>query len=151
MQMMAPRLALLAGCAALLGLAACSGQDADGRPQAKSGETVGTVSFAADIQPLFDTQCVQCHALELPQAGLVLEEGMALPMLAEAAGEQSAMPRVTPGSPERSYLLHKLKGTHLEQGGSGLGMPLTEGAFTPLREQDIALIETWIREGANDN
>ncbi len=48
-----------------------------------------------------------------------------------------------PGNPEKSYLLHKLRGTHLEAGGKGERMPW---GIEPLREDQIALIATWIKD-----
>lgn len=128
----------------LAGLSACDNQSSEGSSASRSDG----ISFAAQIQPILNATCVQCHAQELPQAGLVLEEGEAFAMLVEAPSGQSSMLLVKPGAPEESYLVHKLKNTHAESGGFGLGMPLTEGVFTPLPAENIALIESWIRDGA---
>ncbi len=54
------------------------------------------------------------------------------------------MARVEPGSPEDSYLWHKINGTHESVGGTGGQMPLNE---TPLDTATLTVIETWIREG----
>ena len=87
----------------------------------------------------------------MPQAGLVLEDGESFAMLVGVQSTESALLLVKPGAPEESYLLRKLKGTHLKAGGSGLGMPLTEGSYTPLAPETIALIEGWIQTGAKAN
>lgn len=109
------------------------------------------VRFSRDVQPILDANCVQCHALEVPQAQLVLEEGESYEMLVGQPSTQSPLMRVKPGAPEESYLLLKLRGMHLEAGGTGLGMPLTEGNFAPLPEQPLATIEGWIGAGAKEN
>jgi hypothetical protein len=55
---------------------------------------------------------------------------------------------VTPGAPEKSYLLSKLLGTQSQVGGSGSQMPY--GA-SPLQQAQINLIQQWISQGAPDN
>ena len=56
--------------------------------------------------------------------------------------------RVEKGDPERSYLVNKLEGTHLEVGGDGHRMPLGQNAW-PQAEVDVVI--RWIRSGARDN
>ncbi len=108
-------------------------------------------SLALDVQPIFDSYCVQCHMLEAPQGDLVLEEGEAHGQLVGVKSTQSAWLRVSPGAPQESYLLNKLRGSHAVAGGFGSGMPLSEGFHRPLPERDIQRIEAWIRGGADDN
>ncbi len=55
---------------------------------------------------------------------------------------------VVPGFPEESYFVDKLKGTHLETGGTGVRMPQYAAA---LDEGDVARIEEWIADGALRN
>ena len=124
-------LALSAGCGTERGASTENGNSADG--------------FRENVQAVFDAHCVQCHAAELPQAGLVLEDGESYDMLVGVKSLQTPMLRVAPGDPQASYLIHKLKATHLAVGGSGLGMPLTEGNHTPLGAEVIARIEDWVR------
>ena len=108
----------------------------------------GRISFSGDVQPILDAHCLQCHAKEMPQADLVLEDGQAIAMLVGAKSGQAPMLRVAPGDPGASYLVHKLKGTHLDVGGAGMGMPLTEGRYTALDARSITTVEQWIRDGA---
>ena len=61
------------------------------------------------------------------------------------AAEAPKLVRVVPGKPDDSYLVMKLEGTHIEQGGNGAQMPF--GA-PPLPREDIARIRQWIAEGA---
>lgn len=109
------------------------------------------VRLSREVQPILDANCVQCHALEIRQAELVLEEGVSYEMLVGQPSTQSPLMRVKPGVPEESYLLLKLKGVHQDAGGLGLGMPLTEGVYVPLSENALATIEAWIGAGAPDN
>jgi mono/diheme cytochrome c family protein len=108
-------------------------------------------SLSRDIQPIFDSYCVQCHMLKGAQAGLVLEEGEAYGRLVGTPSSESKLFRVEAGSPSNSYLIRKLQGTHLQVGGSGMGMPLVEGLYRPLDKQQIELIRRWIELGAKDN
>lgn len=106
------------------------------------------VSFAEQVQPVFNEQCL-CH-MESPSGTkvapfLTLNEGQSLGELVGVASmEAPALARVEPGIPEESYLWHKIRGTHLDVGGSGESMPPTG----PLEETTIQLIEDWIAQGA---
>lgn len=106
------------------------------------------IPYAQQIQPIFDTNCVQCHVREAPQAGLNLEDGASYAMLVGMKSAEAPMDRVKPGDPDHSYLMHKLLGTHAKVGGTGLGMPLTEGVYTPIDAKDIETIKQWIIAGA---
>jgi hypothetical protein len=58
---------------------------------------------------------------------------------------ESPLARVKPKSPDDSYLIRKVEGTHLKAGGTGGRMPLGGPA---LDEASIAVIRTWILAGA---
>jgi hypothetical protein len=116
----------------------------------ESGETgTGPVdSHDEDILPYWTYNCVvYCHGngAEGPAGGLNLEYDAAYDSLVGVPATQVDMLLVAPGSPEDSYLWHKLRGTHLEVGGSGEQMPL--GAV-PLDAEAMTRIETWIMIGA---
>jgi mono/diheme cytochrome c family protein len=125
-------------------LSSC-GQGAQDKTQA-AGKS--ELSFARDVQPLFDTNCVQCHLKEAPQGGLNLEDGSSHAMLVGVRSSEGPLNRVTAGAPEKSYLMNKLEGTHLSVGGQGAGMPLVEGMYHPLSPKDIEVIRSWIADGA---
>ncbi len=116
-------------------------------PAASALPPLRQISFKADVQPLFDNYCVACHQTGAAQQGLVLEEGLGRQRIVGIASSQAAMPLVTAGDPQKSYLLDKLNGTHLARGGNGTAMP-PEGR---LEAAAIALIEGWIAQGAIDN
>jgi hypothetical protein len=121
-------------------------QDDDdaGRP----GGSSDLVSFSAQIQPIFNSRCVACHsdAGAFRDFELRLGEGQAHASLVNQPSElRDDMPRVTPGDPERSFLFEKI----VEQVPSeGARMPM---GGSPLLAEDIALIESWIEQGALDN
>ncbi|MEZ4388155.1 MAG: hypothetical protein R3D98_11365 [Candidatus Krumholzibacteriia bacterium] len=102
-----------------------------------------TVSFATDIQPVFDARCVDCHGLG-GFAGLDLRPGLSLPDLVGITATESALVRVAPGDPDNSWLYLKIAG----QQNVGDRMPL---GGDPLPADTIGLVRTWIAEGALDN
>jgi hypothetical protein len=98
------------------------------------GESAG-VSFAADVQPIFDTKCVVCHPTSYEY--LDLRPGRSyLDLVRVSSALQPAFERVLPGRPELSFLL-----THVPD-------PSREGL---LSADDERVIATWIAEGARDN
>ena len=105
-------------------------------------ETDGApVDYESEIQPIFNVHCYSCHLRGAEPGGLALEPGVSYDELVNVPSEQSELLRVAPGDPEASYLLHKLRGTQVEVGGSGNAMP--QGGGT-LSDEAIALIEAWI-------
>ena len=105
------------------------------------------VSFNRDIQPIFTANCVVCHQVAGP-AQLTLEPGVAYANLVGKSSTESKMPRVAPGAPQGSYLVHKLTGTQSKAGGSGAQMPYNG---SPLASPQMTLITQWIQEGAPNN
>jgi hypothetical protein len=104
-------------------------------------------SFALDIQPVFDASCVSCHNFTTFAGGLDLSPGVAHKNLVNAQSGQSTRKRVSPGSPDNSYLVNKLLGNQSTVGGTGGRMP--PGA--PLPDATITLVRQWISQGALDN
>ena len=107
------------------------------------------VSFKNDVQPILNSQCVFCHVTGAENAGLNLGRRDSHASLMSASTE-APIPRVTPGDPAKSYLIHKLKGTQLEVGGNGNAMPMYDPP-KPFPAEQLELIERWIREGAQKN
>ncbi|MCK9989784.1 MAG: hypothetical protein WA112_08990 [Rugosibacter sp.] len=106
------------------------------------------VSYKKMIQPIFNAHCVYCHISGAMQGELTLEPGLSPRSLIAVKSSESPLMRIAPGKPEDSYLVHKLEGTHLEVGGSGVSMPFSA---SKLKEQDLALIRRWIASGAPNN
>ncbi len=111
------------------------------------------VSFAVDIQPILSRNCAtsNCHSGDNPPQGMSLDVGKAWAGLVNTpAIEAASFKRVQPGDPTKSYMVHKLRGTHTsaEVGGSGARMPKDAQA---LDNAVIQLIELWITQGAGNN
>jgi hypothetical protein len=131
----------LAGLASLLVVAVAAAGSAFGQ----DGQAEAPLSFEADIQPLLNQQCYACHLTGAASGELALEPGVAYQQLVEVPSSQSELLRVAPGDPEASYLVHKLRGTHLEVGGEGTRMP--QGG-AGVAEQLLDRVVRWIEAGA---
>lgn len=105
-------------------------------------------AFGKDILPLLQQNCVSCHITGEELGGLGLAPSLAYKQLVNTNSLQSDLLRVKPGAPDDSYLLHKLAGTHLDQGGTGTRMPQ---GFPPLSDAQVELISRWIAAGAPNN
>ena len=99
-----------------------------------SASVVTPVSYAADIQPLFDNSCSGCHG---GNGGLFLTSYADLMERISNNG-----PVVIAGDGANSLLVKKLKGT------AGSRMPVGGPFFS---DALIASIETWIDQGAHNN
>ena len=128
-------LAVLIGCAT------------DDFPTAPPGNGGGnSVSFSAEIQPIFTNNCATspgCHLGVLGASGLDLKAGTSYMSLVNMMSQFVTDTLVVPGSAARSYLVAKLEGTQ----SFGSPMPLG-GTLSPT---DIQKIKDWIDDGAQDN
>ncbi len=90
------------------------------------------VSFANDIQPIFNTNCVACHpAVNQPD----LTEGNSYTFLTVT---DPAL--VVPFDADGSELYQRL-----------IGVPSVMPPGGPLSNEDISLVEAWINQGALNN
>jgi mono/diheme cytochrome c family protein len=94
-----------------------------------------SVQFIRDLAEVVVANCIECHGGRQPSARLNLTTFAGLLQ----GGNSGAL--LTPGMPERSLIVQKLRGT----APNGARMPLQR---PPLPEDIIARFETWIREGA---
>jgi len=124
--------------AGVLALAGCSDEGADPVAPVPPAE----VSFAAQVQPVFNANCTGCHGQD-GNGGLDLREGQAYGNLVEVASQGYPGQRVAAGDPDSSVLHRKLNGL------SGVGGQMPLGGALP--ESDRNLIRDWISEGAKDN
>lgn len=109
-------------------------------------EDVGSERYShdADIQSIWNAECgAACHLGSSSSGGISLRDGYTS-MVGVASKDIPSMALVEPGDPDGSYLWLKLNNTHLSAGGAGSIMPKS-GA---LPSSDLAIIETWILEGA---
>ena len=102
------------------------------------GELRWTGSYKADIQPVFDTNCVRCHSAQRPENGLRLDSYDAV-MKGTSFGKV-----VIPGSAPASTLVQVVQGNASEK----IRMPHKEPRLTPNRIQNIVL---WVEAGAKND
>ena len=101
---------------------------------------VDPVSFAADIQPIFEMSCIGCHGAG-GNAGLDLRSGLSYGNLVGVPATASGGNRVEVGNAEASVLYQRLSGTGLS--------PMPPAGVLPATVQE--LVAQWINEGARDN
>jgi hypothetical protein len=129
------------------GSAACAGS---GR---RASQFDRDVSFSEEVLPLLREGCAygSCHGTP-GRNGLYLggDASAVRAALLENA-EVASMPFVSPGKPERSWLMRKLDGDFCGvtcDGDCGERMPK---AGDPLEPAALGTIATWIGKGAPDN
>lgn len=113
------------------------------------------VSYATSIRTLLNNTCTgaACHDATTPMQGLNLTSAVSYANLVGVnSTELPAMKRVLASQPDSSYLVHKIQGTQITVGGSGVRMPEGCGGAIPcLSNTTINLIRNWILQGALDN
>src|SRR5690554_184095 len=93
------------------------------------------VDYSTQIKPIINKHCISCHG------GVKKNGGFSLLFEEEAmARTQSGHPAIIPGDPTNSPLIQRLKETDPE-----LRMPYQK---PPLSRQEIKLMETWVKQGA---
>ena len=116
-----------------------------------STTTTTTVLYTwTQVQALFASSCTPCHTTSSSGGLTGLNDynvGYTNTVNAPSS-ELPTMDRIEPFNSAQSYLMHKLDGTHLGVGGSGVQMP----AFsTPLAQDVRDSIRAWINSGAPQN
>ncbi len=108
-----------------------------GKPKKSSGAAGGQVTFSQEIAPILVANCVGCHSGD----GRGLTKGKL--DLSTFEKLQTGTPDhkvVTPGSPQESSLVLRIKGEETPR------MP--QGNNRVLADEAIARIEQWVKEGA---
>ncbi len=101
--------------------------------KAAAAPAASTVSFAKDVQPIFQKNCTKCHGGSSPRAGLSLES------YASITKGSSNGSVVTAGSPDKSPVYNLVKAGIMPFGG------------TKLADADAQKIYDWIHAGALNN
>ena len=104
------------------------------QPQGSSPEPRPQITFAHDIAPIFQKNCIACHGSDKPQGGLRLDSESAI----LKGGESGKV--IIPGDSEKSPLVKRLLGV-----GEDARMPM--GA-DPLPASQIKLIRAWIDQNS---
>ena len=94
------------------------------------------VDYEHDIKPLLAAKCTACHGALEQEAGLRLDAGK----LIHRGGDEG--PAVLPGEASKSLLLQRI-----EADDPAERMP-PEGEGEPLNADQVALLRTWIENGA---
>jgi hypothetical protein len=100
---------------------------------APAGRPVAMVDYEREVMPILSENCLECHSQDKRKGGLSLATyGDVLD-----GGKDGAV--VRPGRSSRSMMIERVKGT------LGDRMPLDE---LPLSDEQIALLQRWIDQGA---
>ena len=107
---------------------------------------------------IYDGNCGYCHYDEGQAANLSpirldnAANSYATTVGQDAPQSGTTMKLVNPGSAATSYLLHKIKGTHLDPAPDGSGTRMPPPAVSGALDEDaIDAIEAWINGGATDD
>ena len=112
---------------------------------------VADVSFANDIQPIFDARCIGCHS---DASFLPLTAGSSRANLVGQPTTPSCMKTapdsiyVVPFDPPSSMLWLK---TRPDDARCGVPMPYGTEGLGVIAPDEFALLEAWIAQGAQDN
>ena len=110
-----------------------------------------TVSFENDVQPIFDTNCIICHATG---AQPDLTDGVSYDNLVNQPTSDACMAevpdsvRVVAFDTQDSMLWLK---TAPDDGRCGVPMPWGTDGLGVIDPDAFAILDTWINEGALDN
>jgi len=113
-----------------------------------------TVSFANDVQPIFDFYCTGCHSGGFPLGDLDLTDGVSYDNLVNQPTSDGCMAevpdsvRVVPFDTQDSMLWLK---SLPDDGRCGVPMPWGTQGLGVIDPDAFATIDTWINEGALDN
>jgi len=134
-----------------LALAACGGGTGDtgGPPPPPVDDGGGMVSFAQDVQPIFNSQCTRCHNPSNPNGGLDLSAPGSYQHLVNVPTScNPAVPRVKQSDTIDSMLWRKTKP---DPSLCGSPMPLNTAGLGVTAPAQFAKIEAWIQQGALNN
>lgn len=101
---------------------------------AKGANAAAPVDFVTEIQPLFEASCVKCHAKGKSKGGFSLETRESF----LKGGETG--PGATPGSGKKSLIVELIASDDPDEVMPKKGKKLTD--------QEIAVVQRWIDEGA---
>jgi hypothetical protein len=96
------------------------------------------VSYTRDIKPLLSADCDECHSNDDFKGGFDISSAATL-----MKGGKKGGPGIVPGKPDESSIVKYIRGL-----ADGPQMPKGE---TPLSENELHLIRSWIAAGAVDD
>jgi len=113
------------------------GPSRTGRPSEVAADTV--ISFAADILPIFQKRCAECHGGEDESGGVVTEAYLDLLSYDGVMAGSEYGTVVEPGDPKASALVDMIVSGEMPE----------EGDLVP--PEEIEIIRAWVESGAPDN
>ena len=134
--------------AALAGCAGSGEEPSDGGNGGCVPPAEPTISYASNIQPIYDASCALagCHLGSAPAFGLNLAAGVSYEATVGVNSlERPKLQLVEPGNPDDSYLVRKIEG-----GPDIAGDPMPDNA-PPLPPDEMDAVRQWITECALDN
>jgi OmcA/MtrC family decaheme c-type cytochrome len=116
---------------------------------ARENASLVSASFSSIVEGILEPRCASaaCHGGSPPAAFPRLDAEGAYAAIVGVDSQQAPLKLVEPFEPDASYLLVKMRGDGASVGGIGTPMP-TDGLLDP---SELAAIEGWIANGANDD
>ncbi len=99
-----------------------------------------TVSFKDDVYPIIEEHCLPCHLKEERNMSRLFMDNYEMLMEGGFNG-----PPIEPGVPDESLLIQKIRPN------PPFGDRMPRGSERYLNDDEIAVIEQWIEEGAKEN
>ena len=103
--------------------------------------TKANITYAADIKPILDANCVRCHITKQAKLHLDSREDI-------LQGTENN-PVVIPGSPKKSWLVSEIVAAGNGTNSNWMPPQHTKAKLKPLSPEQISLIIGWIQQGAN--
>ena len=100
-----------------------------------------TVSYKKDVLPIFQNRCARCHGAKDEEGEVVAEVSLILIDYERLMLGSEFGPVITAGDPADSWLLEMITEGDMPPEGEGDKVP----------EEEIAVIRTWIEQGAKNN
>jgi uncharacterized membrane protein len=100
-----------------------------------------TVSYSAQVQPIIEKRCVECHA---PGQRGYEESGLEMTNYASLMKGTRFGPIVEPGDAMNSVLIQLIEG----RAHPSIAMP---HGRNPLPDSEIAVLRKWVEQGASEN
>ncbi len=102
------------------------------------------VSFSAEVMPIIERHCLECHRPEAGQAGYEAS-GFSMESYAAVMRGTRYGPMVIPGDSLSSAL------TMLIEGRADPSIAMPHGDRPKLKPHEIDTIKAWVEQGARDN
>jgi uncharacterized membrane protein len=101
------------------------------------------VSYQAQIQPILNNRCIQCHSTGQASDGIVLTS---YDSVMSSVATQHHKPIVVPGDASGSQLYVVSESDQLH-----FRMPPDTAKMLPIPKDEVLLIGRWIQQGAKNN